>query len=129
MMKPMRKLLKYGPPALFAACLTLLIAGCGGDSDQGAALDTEFDPANAPEVLPATLEINNQKKTYVISGIGLSGSNKVAIINNEVVQPGAAIDNGVILKDVQPTYAIIVVSGKQYLLRPEDIQRQMDKQK
>jgi hypothetical protein len=127
-MKPVKIQLKVGHTALFAACITLLISGCGGEEPQAALpAEPEGAPANTPEVLPATLEIKNHEKTYVINGIGMSGTNTMAIINNDVVRPGMELASGAFVRDIQPTYAIIVVNGKQHLLRPEDIQREMDR--
>jgi hypothetical protein len=102
-------------------------AGCGrksADADGRTAGDK-----STPAVLPSILKIKRESKTYVITGIGLKGSTKVAIINDKVVSPGEEIDPGVFVKEVQPTYAIIVVGSKEHLLRPEDIQRELDKKK
>jgi hypothetical protein len=59
----------------------------------------------------------------------MRGSNKVAIINDEVVIPGMKIGKGMILKDLQPTYAIILVGDTEYYLRPASIQTALDQQK
>jgi len=110
--------------ALIIACIPLFLASCGGDAPKEAPGD-----GKTPAALPDTLRVKRLSKTYVITGIGLSDSNKVAIINNQVVTPGMEIDPGVMLKDVQPTYAIILVGNTKYLLRPEDIQNEMDKKR
>ena len=119
--KPLRK-------ALFIAGIPLFLASCG-DRPQEASQEMDTIPSVAPKVLPDTLKIKRHSKTYVITGIGLSGSNKVAIINNEVVQPGMEIDPGVVLKDVQPTYAILLAGNTQHLIRPENIQAELDQKK
>lgn len=102
---------------LLIAFIPLLITGCGGDPDMG----------TTPNSLPSTFKIKRLSKTYIITGLGLKGTNKVAIINNQMVSPGMELDPGVILKDVQPTYAVILHGGVEHLLRPEDIQRELDK--
>jgi len=109
--------------ALAMACMSLLLAGCG-DAPQEAPV--EALPSGAPKVLPNALKVERHKKTYVITGIGVGGGNKVAIINNQVVKPGMEIGSGVVLEDVQPTYAIIIVGNTRHLLRPEDIQQELD---
>jgi hypothetical protein len=118
--------------SLLVASAFLLLAGCG-KAPQEAQRERQPEavdkPLVAPDVLPATLTVKRLSKTYVISGIGLGGSNKVAIINNQVIKPGMEIDAGVVLKDVQPTYAIILYGNTEHLIRPEDIQREMDKKK
>ncbi len=68
-------------------------------------------------------------KTYVITGIGISDTKKVAIINGVAITSGKEIGPGVVLKDVQPTYAVIVHGNTEYLLRPENIQSELDKKK
>lgn len=118
---------KWIKSALMLACVAGLLSGCG-DSTQKAKI-TEDPPTDEPKVLPDTLKVSDQKKTYVITGIGLSGTNKVAIINNQVIQPGMEIDDGVRLQDVHSTYAVIVVGQTKHLLRPGDIQRELDQQK
>jgi uncharacterized lipoprotein YajG len=105
------------------AIILLLLSGC---SEQETTL---IEPGTVPKKLPSTLKINRKSATYVITGIGLSGNNKVAIINNEVVVPGAEVGNGVVLKDIQPTYVTLLSGNSQYHIRPEDIQNQLDKKK
>jgi hypothetical protein len=112
--------------ALVIACVSVLLASCG-DTPKETQEETEIQLPGAPKVLPDTLEIKQRKKTYVITGIGLSGSNKVAIINNQVLKPGEEVDPGVVLDDVHSTYAIILVGDTKHLLRPGDLQRELDK--
>ncbi len=100
--------------------IPLLIASCGGEPP---------DTGSTPATLPNILKVKRISKTYVISGIGTSGSNTVAIINDQVVTPGMELDPGVVLKDVQPTYATILFGNKEYQIRPENIQSEMDKKK
>lgn len=106
--------------ALLTAGIALLLASCGKEAPESSAASTDN--------LPDTLKVKRLSKTYVITGIGVRGSNKVAIINNVVVKPGDEIDPGVTLEEVQSTYAIILVGNKEHLLRPQDIQRQLDKE-
>ncbi|MCF7817973.1 MAG: general secretion pathway protein GspB [Kiritimatiellales bacterium] len=123
--KPPRK-------GLLVAGIALLLASCG-KAPETTKPETPpaqgHKPSATPDVLPNTLTVKRLAKTYVITGIGLGGTNKVAIINNQVIKPGAEIDPGVVLKDVQPTYAIILYGNTEHLLRPEDIQRELDKKK
>lgn len=114
---------------LFFAGISLLIASCGGDTPKEALKEGETPSAlpKIPSALPDTLKVKRLSKTYVITGIGLSKSNKVAIINNQVVMMGVEIDPGVVLEDVQPTYAIILEGNTKHLLRPEDLQYELDK--
>ena len=122
---------KHLKQVLFLACLVLLVSGCSRDEPQPEtpAKTAAPPPAGDPDVLPDTLKIKRGETTYVITGIGLKAETKVAIINNKVVKPGEEIDTGVVLEDVQPTYAIIRVGNTKHLLRPEDIQREMDGKK
>jgi len=115
------KLLKN---TLFAAGISLLLFGCGDNAGQKAPTD-----GSTPAKVSNTLKVKRLSKTYVITGIGLSGANKVAIINNEQVTPGMEIDPGVVLKDVKLTYAVIQYGNTEYLLRPESIQDELDKKK
>ena len=124
-MKPVQMNAKPLKLTLIFACISLFLASCGDTQKEAAGADIQ--PAVAPEVLPDTLKIKSHKQPYVITGIGVSGSNKVAIINNKVLQPGMDVAPGVVLEDVQSTYAIIVVGNTQHLLRPGDIQRELDK--
>jgi hypothetical protein len=112
--------------ALFVLGMPMFLSGCG-DGRQEAPSATPINPTVAPEVLPNTLKVKLRSKTYEITGIGVGGSNRVAIINNQVLKPGMEIDPGVVLKEIQPTYATILIGKKEYQLRPEDIQREMDK--
>jgi len=119
--KPLRKV-------LFIVGIPLLLASCG-ERQKETPGEISADPTVAPKVLPSILKIKRHSKTYVITGIGLSGSNKVAIINNQVVKPGMEIDPGVVLKDVQPTFAVILEGNTRHLLRPENIQAELDQKK
>jgi hypothetical protein len=105
---------------LLTAGIALLLASCG-EKAPGSTTSSSLDS------LPDTLKIKRLSKTYVITGIGVSGSNRVAIINDQVVTPGIEIDSGVVIKEIHPTYATLNVGGKEHLLRPEDIQRKLDK--
>lgn len=114
------------------ACGLLLLQGCGKDSDPDGQASAQSSSATDPAalaVLPSSLKIDREEKTYVITGIGLRGSNTVAIINGSVVIPGEEIDPGVVLEEIQPTYAIIRAGQTKYLIRPEDIQRELDKKR
>ncbi len=115
--KPLRNIL------LFIG-ISLFIASCGGDAPMEAPSEGE-----TPTALPDTLKVKRLSKTYVITGIGVSGSNSVAIINNQVLKPGMEIDPGVILKNIRPTYATILHGNTEYFLRPVNIQTEMDKKK
>jgi hypothetical protein len=99
-------------PILLVLLFALLSIGCG-------------KAPNSKDILPDTLKVKRLSKTYVITGIGLSGTNKVAIINNQVLKPGEELDQGVILVDVQETYAVILVGTVEHRIRPEDIQKKM----
>jgi len=110
--------------ALLMAGISLVIASCGGDAPPEI-----VDTGKTPLDLPDTLKVKRLSKTYVITGIGVSGSNSVAIINNQVLTPGMEIDPGVILKNVQPTYATIAHGNTDHLLRPKNIQNEMNKKK
>jgi len=109
---------------LLFAGISLLVASCGDNTPK-----EELKEGKTPAALPNTLKVKRLSKTYVITGIGLSNSNKVAIINNQIVTMGMEIDPGVVLEDVQPTYAIILVENTKHLLRPEGIQSELDKKK
>lgn len=102
---------------------TLLLAGCGQKGEQ----EQSLEPGEVPAVLSDTLQVKRSSKTYVINGIGISGSNTVAIINNEVVVPGAELDPGVELESIHPTYASILIDGRKHMIRPESIQKELDK--
>ena len=107
--------LKILRKALLLATILLFMVGCGG-KDAGKNRDT----------LPDTLKVKQLSKTYVITGIGVGGTNKVAIINDDVVTPGSELDPGVVLKDVHPTYAVILHGNTEHLIRPENIQNELD---
>ena len=120
--------------AAMTVCALAVLAGCTDEEAAAPEKETvvvskQKSTATTPEVLPSILKVNRQEKTYVITGIGLKGSNKVAIINNTVLKPGEEIDDGVVLEDIQPTLAIIRVGNTRHLLRPQDIQRELDKKK
>jgi len=123
-MNPVQMNAKSLRQILVMACVSVLLAGCGDSSREA---ETGTNSSGAPKELPNMLKIKRHKKTYVINGIGLSGSNKVAIINNQVLQPGMDVAPGVVLEDVQSTYAIIVAGNTKHLIRPGDIQRELDK--
>ena len=124
-MKPVQMNTKSLKSILIFACASLFLASCGEPQEEAAR--PEIQPSGTPRVLPDTLKIKSHKKPYVITGIGVSGSNKVAIINNQVLQPGMDVAPGVVLEDVQSTYAIIVAGNAKHLIRPGDIQRELDK--
>ena len=104
----------------------LLVAGCGHKKKESP-VSQVGESCAPPKVLPSVIKVKRKSKTYVITGIGTRGTNAVAIINGEVLSPGMEIDPGVVLKRVCPTYAAISVDGSEYLLRPEDIQKEQDK--
>ena len=108
---------------LLIMAIPLFLSGCGGNKE------VIIEAGTVPKSLPSTLKIKRQSAAYVITGIGLSGSNKVAIINNEVVVPGAEISEGVILKDINPTYVTLLSGNTEYHLRPESIQNELDAKK
>ena len=104
--------------ALLIAVVPLFIAGCG---DKVAEINMN--------TLPNILKVKQSSKTYIITGIGLKGTNKVAIINGQVVTPGMELDPGVVLKDVQSTYAVIVHGNTEHRIRPEGIQSELDQKR
>lgn len=110
---------------LLAAGICLFTASCGNDTQQ----EEPLTESQAPAVLPDTLKVKRFSKTYVITGIGVRGTNSVAIINNQILSQGEEIDPGVILKNIYPTYACIVHENKEHLLRPENIQNEMGRKK
>ena len=110
--------LKIVKNTLLVAAISLFLAGCGGRGSE-----TNMDS------LPDTLKVKQLSKTYVITGIGERGTNRVAIINDEVVTPGMALDPGVVIKDIQLTYAVILHGNTEHLLRPENIQNELDEKK
>lgn len=116
---------------IYTVCAALLLSGCGRDTSdtQTESGQTGALSSAALEVLPHTLKLKRQEKSYVITGIGMKGETRMAIINDKVVKPGQEIDTGVVLEDVQSTYAIIRVGNTRHLLRPEDIQRELDEKK
>ena len=103
--------------------IPLLLSGCGEQNP------VSIEPGTVPKILPTTLKIKKKSAAYVITGIGISGSNKVAIINNEVVVPGEEVGKGVVLKDINPTYVTLLSGNTEYHLRPESIQNELDKKK
>ena len=110
--------LKIKKTALLIATVSLFMAGCGG-----------WGSEKNLNSLPDTLKVKKLSKTYVITGIGERGTNRVAIINDEVVTLGMELDPGVVLKDIQLTYAVIVHGNSEYLIRPENIQNELDEKK
>ncbi len=114
--------------ALAIAAIPLLLQGCGDKPKASAPPEPQAaNPAAPPKVLPSTLKVKRQSKTYLITGIGMGGTNSVAIINDQVVTPGMEIDSGVVLKEIHPTYATIAIGNSEYLLRPESIQNELDR--
>jgi hypothetical protein len=109
--------------ASLIAVIPLILSGCGKQKP------VAIEPGAIPETLPTTLKIKQKSAAYVITGIGLSGSNKVAIINDEVVVPGKEVGEGVVLKDINPTYVTLLSGNTEYHLRPESIQNELDKKK
>ena len=110
---------------LIIACVSVFLTGCGDSQKEAAGMDS----SGVPSVLPDTLKIKRSKTTYVITGIGTGGTNKVAIINNQVLKLGKEIAPGVVLVDVQPTYVTILAGNTRHLLRPGDMQRKIDKKR
>jgi len=98
------------------ALIPLLLSGCGGNDGNG-----------SMDHLPNTLKVDRKSKTYIITGIGLSDTKKVALINDVAITVGDEIDTGVLLKDVQATYVVVLVGATEYRLRPESIQKELDK--
>jgi len=116
--------------ALLIAAIPLLLSGCGEKRQEPPPTAVpKAEPTAPPKVLPSTLKVKRQSKTYVITGIGMGGTNSVAIINDKVVTPGMEIDPGVVLREVHPTYATIAIGNSEYLLRPKDIQNELDRNK
>ncbi len=107
--------------ALLLAAIPLLIAGCEDKAPP--------KEEGIPQTIPSTLKVKRMSKTYVITGFGLSNTKTVAIINGEAITAGEEIDDGVLLKDVYPTYAVILIGNTEHLLRPEYIQSELDKKK
>jgi len=117
--KPLKKF-------LLLATIPLLLSGCGKkESPEG----TESPQDSALEALPDTLKIKKCPNTYIITGIGSSGVQNAAIINNQLLTPGTEIDPGVVLSKIYPTYVIIIHENTEYLIRPEDIQNELDEKK
>ena len=110
--------LKIARTTLLIASISLFMVGCGGR-----------DSKTNMNSLPDTLKVKQLSKTYVITGIGERGTNRVAIINDEVVTLGMELDPGVVLKDIQLTYAVIIHGNSEYLIRPENIQNELDEKK
>lgn len=86
-----------------------------------------------PKELPSTLKLSvskrpgAQQKSYEITGMGISHSDRVAIINDQMYVSGTEIDHGVFLKEVSLTYARIFAEGREHLIRPANIQQLIDK--
>ncbi len=110
--------LKTIKKSLLVTLIPLLLSGCGGTGGGG-----------NMDHLPNTLKVDRKSKTYVITGIGLSDSKKVAIINDVAVTVGDEIDPSVLLKDVQETYVVILIGATEYRLRPENIQNELNEKK
>ena len=110
--------LKTAQKTLLVALLPLFLSGCGGQDGDG-----------NMDRLPSSLKVDRQSKTYVITGIGLSDTKKVAIINDVAVTAGEEIDDGVLLKDVQETYVVVLIGTTEHRLRPENIQNELDEKK
>lgn len=110
--------LKTAKKNVLVALVPLLLSGCGGNNGNG-----------SMDRLPNTLKVDRKSKTYVITGIGLSDTKKVAIINDVAITVGNEIDTGVLLKDVQATYVVVLVGATEYRLRPENIQNVLDEKK
>lgn len=72
------------------------------------------------------LNIDLWSKKYEVTGIGLCGTSKVAIINKKTILLGEEISDGVLLKDVSITYVTILHEGAEYLIRPKNIQALID---
>ena len=53
------------------AAFPLLLSGCGEQETM------IIEPGTVPKTLPSTLKIKREATTYVITGIGFSGSNDV----------------------------------------------------
>lgn len=109
---------------LAAAFSTSLLFGCFDRTENKAAEHLPGEPP--PKVLPNSITVKPGKRTYVVSGLGVGKTNRMAVVNHEVYPIGAEIEPGIILKDVELTYARIVVHDVEHLLRPESIQKQMD---
>ncbi len=110
--------LKTVKKTVLVALIPLLLSGCGGNDGNGSV-----------DQLPNTLKVDRKSKTYIITGIGLSDTKKVAIINDVAITVGDEIDDGVLLKDVQATYVVVLVGATEYRLRPENIQNELDGKK
>lgn len=85
------------------------------------------DPKNPPKKLPDVFKVAKSTKNYLISGIGYSAKNKVAIINKHVFREGEEIDPGVYVQNIYPTYVSIMSNSQQIQIRPEAIQSKMTK--
>jgi len=104
-------------------CITC--AGCGKKAATPEPVITETAKP-VPAVLPSSIKVEHNNITYVTTGLGVSESNRIAIINNEVYTIGAEVGPGIILKDIQLTYASLLVNDEEHLLRPKNLQRQLD---
>ncbi len=99
------------------AALIALSCGC-----------TEQTMNGIPNVLPDTLQVKRLQKTYVITGLAESNNKQVAIINGLVVTEGMELDPGVVVQDIEMTYATIFDGEKEHMIRPDDVQRELNKQ-
>lgn len=124
---------KYRYSLLRASLIvTMLTLQAGCRRDDATAASTDSDPvvirkqSVIPEFLPNMIRAKRDSKTYTINGIGIRGDLIVAIINDEVVKAGERLGDGVFVKEVRPTYAVVVVENREHYIRPSDIQRQLD---
>lgn len=132
---------------IVAAALTCtLLTGCSEKTEETTLEHTTKHTMGEPppKVLPNSVTVKPSKidyiikslgpgksgsKVYIVNGLGVGDTNRMAVVNDEIYHVGAEIEPGIILKDVQLTYARLVVNDKEHLLRPESIQKQMDMQR
>ncbi|VGO21458.1 hypothetical protein [Pontiella sulfatireligans] len=118
--------------AIPCAATLMMLSGCGKDPVRPAAPPPSPQPiqtlngAAVPKKLPSVLKISRKAQTYSITGIGTRGTNRIAIINNEVVRPGAVLSGGAVVKRIEPTFASILADGTEHLIRPENIQSEIN---
>ncbi len=103
---------------LCIACL-----GCNQDTQN------PDNTTGTPDRLPSTLKVKHHSKTYVITGLGLSNDKRIAIINNLIVSEGSEIGPNAVVKEINLTYAGITIDGRDYLIRPESLQRELESKK